>query len=1203
MRKTIRMSMLLTAAALLTESVFAVTGIWTGRGVNGNWNNPENWQDGIVPGKYTDEGGVERGQTGDTANFGEIVPGGQTTINLSSLYSVKNVNINGENAPAYVFGSERTASQVLTIEGNGKFTVYESNSSTQTVTQLGVQVSSGGSVTFDNNSPGVLAFGDTQKGKGYSYPGANVIFTGKGPVCISGRAAFDQVSGIYFYGTGKVFYHDTGSPGSVSRYNTPYFGKSDQETCDVEVDNFIFGMGGSWTWTKQFAFVAKRTHLTGAGVLTIHYPYNAPSHTPQTVMLYPNSTTICDIGIDARGGQPAKDLLICGTSDPNGGTIYLNSTNRMTGCLRLMDAVTCCARMIGNKGVTAENSSIPLGDQIIFEGYWTGVWNTSKKEATSYTANSSYPRTATLKYTGDKASSTDRDFVVSNMWSATARRVSTNTFANAGGGKFTLNSVFKSATNELTGLKRMYSDTAAIRLQAETADLDFNGSFQAGNTWHVFFAGPNVVSVNLSQPNVRGNLVLESGTLNIPSPSTFANVDRYQFAGGRLNFTSGGFNSSIRGEVLRGANEVTLGIGSKLAISGIGTTLPAGATLNFTTGSGSIVKFSGLSSVDLPLTFTLNGMPAMVDADGVLVDRSVRWKSAVSGNWTDSAKWTINAAPKDTDAVYICANGPDYTVSSTGAARSHRGQITLSNDNPGSKATLSGSFNFQDGSSFDIEKGGRWLSTSGESWWNSKTNSIIMRDGEIDFRGTATLHLTNMNVNGTARQNYHAYTVFGKGLTSFSENAVIDIYASSAERSPYLVVCPEKAGEVARLRFADDIRIDANYDHMCCVLGNGVSGATSVLDFELTPGRELTSRVSSSVGGWRVGTIAGTGIINVRSGNLRVSNAGLQLGCPYDITIKASENEGYCPTGIVNQTGGTVFGGSYQTAYSVQVTGIIIGAGQYTTAAGNSFTGFYNLSGGAFNQTVGLFVVGAGPRSTGFFDMTGGTFSYAPSYTHSDGGGTDSYTHPMLVGFGGGKGEFTIGGGTGSVSQGLYVGGALATDIGLTGKSYHYNFSYSPCGTKAAEGIFSITGGTFTVAKDVYLGVDGKGVFEVGGGTFKCANMVFSNNVASVLRFLPTENCAADWNVDVTNRLVITDGAKLEIDVRRVRNLGAKWLKVIGAREVEGEFEDAVPTVISDGASEKVRSTFAGGDVHYEHNGEKGVWYRLASASFTIYFR
>ncbi len=1206
MRKHIKSALMLTAAMLLSWTACAVSGIWTGRGVNGKWNNPDNWQDGIIPGKYTDDGGVERGQTGDTANFGVIVPGGQTTIDTASLYSIRNVNISGATAPAYIFGAARTAAQALTMEGAGRFTIDSSVTTTQTLWQVGVQKNST-AINFVNNSEIPFVFGDTQKGKGYGYPGNAIVFSGTGPAYIDGTATFDQVYALYFYSTSKIFYRDTAQAGLGSRYCAVYFGTTGQEHCDVEVDTHVYGMNGGWTWSTELIFSAKRTHLTGRGVISMHYAYNTPNaDTPQTILLGANTTTICDIGVASKNNMITRDFVIrsgCGAVPP---TIYLNSTNRMAGYLRLMDDVICGAKMIGNKGVKAEASSIPLGDKIIFEGYWTGTLaqdsTTKKWYPTGYTADSSHPRTAELKYTGDQASATDRDFVISNMWSATARRVSTNTFANAGGGKFTLNSKFLSAVSETTGFQRQYSDTAAIRLRAETNDIDFNGSFQAGFTWHLLFAGPHSVNMNLSQPNVNGNLVFESGVANMTSPSVFPYANRWQFAGGHLNFTGSGFNSSIKADVLGGANKVTLGIGSRLSISGIGTKLPLGASIDFETGSGSIVKFSDAASVDLPLSITLNGQPAMVNADGVLVDRSVRWKSAVDGNWSEGAKWTIGTAPKSTDAVYIDAKGPSYTVTSSSLLE-HKGVITVGNENPDAQTTLKGNFNFQDGSMLNLNEGGRWQTVSGESWWNSKTNSFGMRGGEMEFSGTATLHITNMLAFGTAQEDGHAYVTFGKGQTTFSESSVLDIYSSTSERTPYLVVCPEKADETARLRFKNKIRIDAYYDHMRCIMGHGVPGSTSILDFELDPGRELGTRSGNTVACWFVGAIGGTGILNVRQGTLRVSNGGMHIGCPFHVYGGPKENAGWCPTGIVNQISGRVFGGSYQAAYSVMVIGVVIGAGPYCLNAGNTFTGFYNLFGGEFDQTCGLFVVGAGPNSIGFFNMTGGDFKYQPNYSHVATGGRDYYVHPMLVGFGCGKGSFTIGGGTGLVSQEMFVGGALETDIGLTGKLYHPDFKYNQCGKKMSDGRFSITGGTFKVVKDVYVGADGKGVFEVGGGDFRCRDLVLSNQTESVLCCMPTENGSSDWTANATNRLVITDGARLAFDVRRVKGLSAKWLKVVGAHEIEGEFVDPRPEIIADGASEKIRSTFAGGDVHYEHNGEKGVWYRLASASFTIYFR
>lgn len=102
---------------------FAVTGYWTGAGTDGNWTNPDNWKDGVIPGRYT-SGDETLGAFGDTAVFGAVAAGARTTVVLGNGFlTVGTVRITGADAPVYTFGNAESNAQSLKLEAGGGLTV------------------------------------------------------------------------------------------------------------------------------------------------------------------------------------------------------------------------------------------------------------------------------------------------------------------------------------------------------------------------------------------------------------------------------------------------------------------------------------------------------------------------------------------------------------------------------------------------------------------------------------------------------------------------------------------------------------------------------------------------------------------------------------------------------------------------------------------------------------------------------------------------------------------------------------------------------------------------------------------------------------------------------------------------------------------------------------------------------------------------
>lgn len=1169
----------------------AVTGYWTGGGEDGKWSNPANWQGGVIPGIYSNA--TDRvGNAGDTAVFGEVAANAQTVIDLADQYTILNVKIEG-NAPSYCFGSSRSEGQKLSLEASGVISIAAEVATTQTILQVGLP--SAANSTLRNNSAAMVTYYDVYRAAGYTSGTPWTFYLdGSGPITIGGAVKYDNAATLGVNGSGLRIWNYPGPYCSAYRYSTTNFGSAMTE---LLVNKTFFGLGGSATWATQINVgVNCGAHFYGPGVLSMHYPYNAPVDTPQAIVVGSGGKAIFDVGVSSVDGMYARDLLLRGLGD-----VYLNSTNRLSGYLRLMQGVTCYAKMIGNKGCVAEETSIPLGDKVIFEGYWTAtysgnpnkVWSALNEQLTE-------PRTASLKYSGDVAAETDRDFVVSNICSTTSVRVSTNTFANAGGGKFTLNSalIMAEPQDELNpgNVVRHYAQEAAFRLSAETEDLDFKGSFpQADKTWHLFFGGQKTVTVFGTHENVKGNLRFEGGTAAIVDPLVFPNAAEWQLAGGRLQFTGTGDDTGsmeIKAAVDTGNSVLAVPAGVTLTVTGFDGDMPNGATLNFEIPDGATVKMPDAPrSVRLPTAVRVNGFSAKVLDDGTLASCLGVWKEAVDGEWSDSSNWTPAAVPGEGDSAVIAASGDSYTVTVDAGAADGLNAYVISNATEGATATLSGSIFFTNGCDLIIGKGGRLASSSGVTDWFDKTKHIGLEGGEIDFSGTAVLAMTNHNSYSTVSNNI----IFGTGTVKLSDTAEIRVTPHVNGKSsvdgtyqPNLILRPNAPGETSRLKLSGTPYITVVGDGRSIFLGYDCPGGKSILDFDITGTTQIKSRCSNSYYGYRAGVGNGYGEINLKSGDLHVSNAGFYLGVEYGITT-STVIDGHFPTGVVNQTGGLFSGGSFQGAYSSEIWGTFIGgAARVKPNSKSRYVGIYNLSGGRVSVNTGLFIVGAGPCSEGYFNVSDtGSFNYAPNYTHSSSTGTDTYTHPLLIGFGGGYGEFNMSGVAVTNSQNLYVGGALLTDIGLTGKDHHVDAAYVNKDLKST-GVLSLSGGSFECKKEIWVGANGTGTVAIVGGELTCTKLVLSDKDSSTLKLTVGEDYAALGALTATESIDISDAAKLVVDLGQVSAYRRRLVKLAGAGAVNGSFGD---DMIEIKASPALAEKFSGSQVLYENAvGEKGIY-------------
>ena len=239
---------------------------------------------------------------------------------------------------------------------------------------------------------------------------------------------------------------------------------------------------------------------------------------------------------------------------------------------------------------------------------------------------------------------------------------------------------------------------------------------------------------------------------------------------------------------------------------------------------------------------------------------------------------------------------------------------------------------------------------------------------------------------------------------------------------------------------------------------------------------------------------------------------------------------------------------------------------------------------------LGLGVGGA----EGFVRQTGGKL------------GLTSGAGAMVLGYGSGTGEYVLSNGTVTTSRPLYVGGCLQADLELkTGKIgntiLYSEGSNHPAGRQEATGAFYARGGELTVTaeKGIRVGVDGVGRFEVGAGAaVTTTELVLSNACASTLAFtLGADGAAGSLTAA---KLVIADGARLEIDATRLASASRSTFRLAHCGEVAGAFAPENVTVHAPAGQE---ARFAEARVVTARAGQAGLWLKVPGPGMVLILR
>ncbi len=1141
---------------------------WTGAALDGVWDNAANWQENEVPGMWTNR--TEHtfgGKLGDTVIFGAQAEGAPTTIDLQGQYAIDRLIVtNG--APAYIFGTSDDATQRLGFQTNSSLVVAADVTADQTFRRPAVWNTAGGksgTLSFRNNSlHAKLIYGKLDKTTDKAgYPYAIVYLYGAGTIEITDNPQFDQVGTLGFSNSGLVILHNTAHGGS--RFSASAFQPLSGGTHEIEVaaGAFLGAMGGSWAWSDQIQF-QENTHVYGDGFVNLVAPYNTPvedPNAPPRLRVWTGKKAVIDVGIGTKNG--ARDTVTY--TDGTTAEIYLNGTNSLAGRLRLMGTGSTMARLIGNKNCTAEQTSIGRGDAIVYEPSWWGSTANvnGKRHITTVTTNGA-PQ-AKFYYSG-AGEATDKDLVVSNTYT-TAGSV---TLGNRGTGTLTWNG---------DALQIDGSPGTTFTLDARTAPIVFGGLFEAGRNWALAVAGGETVSFSQAQPAISGSVTLSGGVLEMPTLARLPNVTGFIFAGGGLRITES-CTAAVNATFQSGASAIELADGVALTLSSLA--LPSGASLDVVLPDGGTasVTVTGATPGPLPTTVTWNGLRAKIDDQGRIQPSRSAWLSAQDGTWNTSAKWS-NGVPGETDSALVNAAGTSYTVTIDEAPAHAISNLRIANAGAG-VATVAATTDLDMGAAaVDLQPGGALAAGDG--------GTLNITNAAISFNGGS------INGSGSGIVNVKDGFAFGSGTNTFTGTSrlLVGLPAKSSQR---LYLNPTSEGpSVVTLSEQATYCLYQGYWVLC----NNVPGGRAILNFDGTDGVSFLGGAATFYG-MAVGCRQGYGEMNLKHGTLNPGNLGIFVAADSPDSAGSNASTPHCVTGVVNQTGGSMSLSSWGWHYMGMVCGLVVGDGtrinksNADVLAKSQCIGHYNLSGGKLEILRGACVVGGGV-GTGTFNHSGGTYYHNATDTYQ---GTPG-AFPLVIGMGlRGRGTWTMTGGTTDIRNHVYVGGAEREDLKHNPAPSANAF---PDGD-GCTGILDVSNGTFVTTKDLYVGAKGTGTLVLRPtGTIQAEHVVLSNGVASVLR--PVVEGTATGLLKATGDLVITDGARIEIDATGMSPNAPLYTRLATAGNIVGAFDDGHVSFTYDESKAAMRAMFASAEIVYELDGEKGLWLKTTPRGTMVIFR
>ena len=468
-----------------------------------------------------------------------------------------------------------------------------------------------------------------------------------------------------------------------------------------------------------------------------------------------------------------------------------------------------------------------------------------------------------------------------------------------------------------------------------------------------------------------------------------------------------------------------------------------------------------------------------------------------------------------------------------------------------------------------LNKGTTLRMTSGSislpsKYWNSIINQ---RSAKFDFSG-GVFRLIEYT---------ETHQFMFSGDTTFSQSAQWNVVHRSG--GVRVTVAPRYDNEKMTFAALDDVTWTGHNLFFLTIGGLGAGRDTSFL-----------WGASGSLGtdSCYVGSSKGTGRLCQTNGYFRAGARGLLVGNSGGVSdTNGSDASDNAVVGTVELSNGAMAisgDGAVHATWgwarpNSAPNGTILGYGGtlHPPASGRPYVGRMTISGtGSFTNECGHLFVGVAPCGDGSLVMTGGVLRSGtrlasfPAYQERIG---------FAVGVGGGKGEFRVGGGYCAISNNVWIGGVSTNSVRIMAdgekqgcRTYGYPFDVHD-----GEGLFEVSGGSVSLGRDLVVGSEGTGVVSVVGSRASQftvgRNMVLSNEAAfveggaetAVLKFTP--DAGGVTPITVAGRLVVSDTARLVVDVTGIDLKSAGTIPLVKCSSVEGNFGEG--RIVVEGGLEK----------------------------------
>jgi len=418
---------------------------------------------------------------------------------------------------------------------------------------------------------------------------------------------------------------------------------------------------------------------------------------------------------------------------------------------------------------------------------------------------------------------------------------------------------------------------------------------------------------------------------------------------------------------------------------------------------------------------------------------------------------------------------------------------------------------------------------------NSETGSTL------ELSGNSLLRI----LNGSA--------TFGRGVTTLKDNASIEFigndqnhcslrsYSSDSGRGLEINLMDNSSFKVSTAKFYFG-QTDAR--SLRCVGALNISG-----------GNHSFGRYCE------LGCGHGTFTTTITGGHTEFRQYGLRIGAyPNNLSGTGKDNSKiYACTGTVDAAGGVLYLNPTECHNNTPrkaLWGTVVGYGVAGDLSG-WFDGRLNISGDAIvTNAIGPLIVGAG-KAVGSITQTGGEL-----YSVTDGSSFSFWSRSaMVLGLCGGKGTYSMSAGKCDYGNMVYVGG-----IDLETLSRPNAQGNMPANDGSSVGLLEIAGGSFRARKSLHVGDLGSGTVHVSGNGSLAVdmNLVLSNSVAEASLLKLTAIGDTPPAVSVAGSLIVSEGAKLEVDVSDFATTNV-WTKLVSCSSRNGDFAAEDVKVVGEG--------------------------------------